>query len=196
MARIGVSYPVYAKYNYDGENGVTYSGGGSMGKATEIDLDLNDTNNNVLYADNAPAESVNTFTGGTIGVGTDDLYDKAAIDMLGLETKELTTPEKVTEILEGETQQAPYIGIGYIIKHMRSGTLAWTGVVLTKVQMSIPGEQIETQGETIDWQTPTIEGSILRDDTEKHYWRRRATFSTEANAKAYINGILNITSAA
>lgn len=191
MARVGLSYPRYAKYNYSDGN-VTYFGGGSLGKAISINVSIDGASDNTLYADNGPAESVNMFTGGTVTLGTDDLYDDAAVDILGLETNEITSPEAAKEILEGESQQAPYVGVGYIIKHIRAGKTAYTGVVLTKVQFSNPGDDIKTQGDEIEWQTPEIEGTILRDDSEKRLWRRRATWDEEENAKKYVDGILNI----
>ena len=49
-----------------------------------------------------------------------------------------------------------------------------------------------TQGEAIEWQTPKLEGSIMRDDSVKHAWKREATFDTEANAETYIKQVLHV----
>lgn len=191
MARVGVSYPRYAIYKNSGTV-VTYSDGGSLGKATSVNMEIDGSDSNTLYADNGPAESVNTFTGGTLTIGTDDLYDDAAVAVLGIVKREITAPVAAVELVEGESQVVPYVGVGFIIKHIRGGKTVYTGVVLTKTQFSTPGEDIDTQGEEIDWQTPELEASILRDDTEEKVWRRRATFDTEANAMAYVDGILMI----
>lgn len=189
MARVGLSYPRYAKYKNNGGT-VTYEDGGSLGKAISLDLSVDGADDNILYADNAPAESASTFAGGTVKIGTDDLYDDAAVDILGWEVKELTEPEKVKEIIRKARAVAPYMGVGGIVKHIRNGATAWTAIILTKTQFKDPGISVITQGETIDWQTPELEGNVMRDDSEDEVWCRQATFSTEAFAKAYIDGIL------
>lgn len=189
MARVGLSYPRYAKYNNNAGT-VTYTDGGSLGKAISLDLTVDGADDNILYADNAPAESASTFAGGNVKIGTDDLRDEAAIDIMGWEKRELTEPEKVTEIVRKAGAVAPNMGVGGIIKHIRNGVTVWTAMILAKVQFKDPGISATTQGETIDWQTPEIEGNVMRDDSEDEVWCRQATFSTEAFAKAYIDSIL------
>ena len=189
MARVGLSYPRYSMYkNTDGT--VSYENGGSLGKAISLNIALDGTDSNVLYADNGPAESASSFAGGTATVGTDDLYDEAAVDILGWVMKELTTPEKVKEIIRKADAAAPYVGIGGIVKHIRNNATVWTGVILTKTQFTDPGLDVKTQGETIEWQTPELSATILRDDSADAVWCRQATFTTEAFAKQYIDGIL------
>ncbi len=189
MARVGLSYPRYAKYNNNAGT-VTYTDGGSLGKAISLDLTVDGADDNILYADNAPAESASTFAGGSVKIGTDDLYDDAAVDILGWEVKELTEPEKVKEIIRKASAVAPYMGVGGIIKHIRNGVTVWTALILTKAQFKDPGFSVKTQGDKIEWQTPDIEGNVMRDDSEDEVWCRQATFSTEAFAMAYIDGIL------
>ena len=189
MARVGLSYPRYAKYNNNGGT-ITYTDGGSLGKAISLDLTVDGADDNILYADNAPAESASNFAGGSVKIGTDDLYDDAAVDILGWEVKELTEPEKVKEIIRKASAVAPYMGVGGIVTHIRNGVTVWTALILTKTQFMDPGISVTTQGETIDWQTPEIEGNVMRDDSEDEVWCRQATFTTEAFAKAYIDSIL------
>lgn len=189
MARVGLSYPRYARYNNN--NGtVTYTNGGSLGKAISLDLTVDGANDNILYADNAPAESASSFAGGSVKIGTDDLYDDAAVDILGWERNELTEPEGAVEIVRKAGAIAPYTGVGGIIKHIRGGATAWTALILTKTQFKDPGISVTTQGDTIEWQTSELEGNVMRDDSTDGVWCRHATFTTEAFAKAYIDGIL------
>ena len=55
MAKIGLSKPYFAKYSNTG--GVTtYSEGAVIGKAVELSMELEGQDDNVLYADNGPAE--------------------------------------------------------------------------------------------------------------------------------------------
>lgn len=183
MARVGVSYPRYAKYTYT-DGTVTYDGAKSMGKATTFNIQLDGGSDNILYADNAPAESANTFAGGTVGIGVDDLYDDAAVDMLGLTNDD-------GEIVSKADATTPYLGVGGVVKHIRSGVTAYTGIILTKTQFTDPGITVNTQGENIEWQTPELSGTIMKDDTEDGVWRRYKTFETEAAAKAYVDGFLS-----
>ena len=82
MATIGLSRPYIARYTNAGST-VSYAGGRLLGKATELSIELNDNNSNILYADNAPAESDNQFSGGTIQITTDDLRPQAMLAALG-----------------------------------------------------------------------------------------------------------------
>ena len=67
MAKIGLSKPYFAKYSNTGST-VTYAEGALMGKAVELSLELEEGDDNILYADNGPAESANTFSGGSLTV--------------------------------------------------------------------------------------------------------------------------------
>ena len=60
MATIGLSKPYYAIYSNDG-NAVTYSNGGLIGKGTQLTLELEEGDSNNFYADNAVAETDNSF---------------------------------------------------------------------------------------------------------------------------------------
>lgn len=197
MATIGLSKPYYAIYsNADGT--VTYSGGGLMGKAVEANIEIETSDDNNLYADNAIAETEKTFTGGTVTITTDDLAQEASKAILGIKEEAISsidgvTDESAMELIYDDDQATPYLGIGFIIKKMVAGVTKWRAVMLTKVMFSIPADAATTQGETIEWQTPELEATIMRDDSEKHTWKREATFTTEAQAEAYIKSKLSIT---
>ena len=57
----------------------------------------------------------------------------------------------------------------------------------------MPSDAATTQGESIEWQTAEISGTIMRDDSARHPGKKEATFTTEAQAEAYIKARLNIT---
>lgn len=191
MATVGLSKPYFALYTASGTT-VTYSDFGALGKAVELSVDLDDNNDNVLYADNAAAESVASFSGGTLTITTDDLLLPAASKVLGLTQNTLDTPSG-SEVVYKADSSAPYVGFGVIVKKIQSGTPAWMAVVFPKVQFSNPGVAATTQGETIDWQTPELTANIMRDDTADGVWQRWAQFSTEADAQTYVASILNPT---
>lgn len=182
MATVGLSKPYYAKYAASG-SAVTYTGFAALGKAVELSVDLDDNGSNVLYADNGAAESVTNFSGGTLTITTDDLLLAAAADILGLTTG---SGSSTNEVIFKADQVAPYVGFGVIVKKVQSGTVKWMAVLFPKVQFSNPGVEANTQGETIDWQTPELSATIMRDDTADGVWQRWAMFDTEADALTYI----------
>lgn len=200
MATIGISKPYYAVYSNTGTT-VSYVNGGVMGKATEANIEVETTEDNNLYADNAIAETDRSFAGGTLTLSTDDLSQEVSKAILGIKEEALTeitgvTDEDASELIYDDTQETPYLGAGFIIKKKVSGVYKWRAVVLTKVMFGVPSDAATTQGETIEWQVPELSATIMRDDSANHVWKREATFTTEAQAEAYIKARLNITSGA
>lgn len=197
MAKIGLSKPYYAIYNNTGNN-VTYTGGGLIGKATELNLELEGADANILYADNAAAESDNQFAGGTLTLSTDDLMPTPMLAILGLKQQPMDLDGASTAspqwLVYDDDQVIPYIGFGGIVKKQINNVTKWVAVVLTKVQFSNPGLDAVTQGETIEWQTTELTATVMRDDSAKHVWQMQSTpMDTEADAEAAIKKALNIT---
>lgn len=200
MAVIGLSKPYYGIYSATG-NAVSYANGAVMGKATEANIEIDTTEDNNLYADNAIAETDRSFAGGTLTLSTDDLSQEVTKAILGLTEGTITGIEGVTdtsvkELVYDDTQTTPYLGVGFIVKKKVGGAYKWRAVVLSKVMFSVPADAATTQGESIEWQVPELSATIMRDDSETHVWKREATFTTEAQAEAYIKARLNITEAA
>lgn len=197
MATIGLSKPYYAIYGASGST-VTYTNGAVMGKATEANIEIDTTEDNNLYGDNAIAEADRSFAGGTLTLSTTDLSQEVSKAILGLAEQAITGIEGVTdtsvkELLYDDQQVTPYLGVGFIIKKKVNGVYKWRGVVLTKVMFSAPADAATTQGESIEWQTPELSATIMRDDTSNHTWKREATFTSEVQAEAYIKARLGIT---
>lgn len=200
MAVIGLSKPYYGIYSVSGTT-VSYAEGSVMGKATEANIEIDTTEDNNLYADNAIAETDRSFAGGTLTLSTDDLSQEVTKAILGLTENTITGIEGVTdtsvkELVYDDTQTTPYLGVGFIVKKKVGGAYKWRAVVLSKVMFSVPADAATTQGESIEWQVPELSATIMRDDSATHMWKREATFTTEAQAEAYIKARLNITEAA
>ncbi len=197
MAKIGLSKPYYAKYTENNGN-VTYSGGAKIGKAIELNMSLEGQEENNLYADNAIAESANSFGGGTLTLTTDDLLPEPMIGILGVKETEITSEAVKTEgakwLVFDDAQDTPYVGFGGIIKAQQGNKTKWIAIVYPKIKFQNTGDAAVTQGESIEWQTPELTATLLRDDTVNHEWRRMSTpLDTEAEAEAVIKEFLNIT---
>ncbi|WP_312061349.1 major tail protein [Anaerotignum sp.] len=192
MAKMGLSFPYIGKYNATDDGVVSYTDGQVLAKAVEMSTSIEASADNNLYADNGVAESDSAFGGGELSVTTDDLTQDASALIMGIVAKTITVGSAtVKELVYDDDMNAPYLGLGVIIKK-KQGTLKWRAVVFTKIKFSIFDESATTQGETIEWQTSEISATIMRDDSAKHAWKREATFETEAEARAYIKSILSV----
>lgn len=197
MAMIGVSKPYVAVYSNTGST-VSYTGLTTLGKYTNLDLSLDDAGANDFYADNAIAESDNrAFAGGSVTITTSDLDPAALKTVLGLVEEAIAATMATTTpvpkwLVNGDGQQIPYVGIGGIVKMQINGEIKYQAIVLNKVLLRNPGLSIATQGETIEWQTPTIEGRVYRSDAADHRWRMVSTYlDSEADAIAAITAVLS-----
>jgi phi13 family phage major tail protein len=194
MATIGVSKPYYGVYaNNDGT--ITYTGGEVFAKAIEFSASIDSGEDNNLYADNGIVETDRSFGGGSISVTTDEISQAASAALLGVTSRTIAvgTNPSVTELVYDDDMTVPDLGFGIIIKKKVNGAYKYRAVFFHKIKFNIPEDAATTQGESIEWQTPTIEGTIMRDDSAKHGWKSEVTVDTEAEAEAYIKQKLGIT---
>ena len=169
MAKIGLKYPVYK----------TAAGvGGVIGKAIQGDVSI-ELNNVSLYADDALAEEDKSFKSGKITLGVDELTDSVQVAFLG------HTADVSGEMTANVADVLPYIGIGFYGKKMVSGVTKYRALWFPKVQFAEPADSNKTKGESTEFATPSIEGTIFKDDNGD--WKKEQTFTTEADAIAYLN---------
>lgn len=199
MAKIGLRHLVAAEIDTQ-EIGVapTYKTGFKIGKMLSAELSI-EVADNPLYADDGVAETDKSFTGGTITTGIDDFGDTPTE---GAEIQQKLIGQKIVEvgginvIRSSGQSEAPNVGIGYVMVKKLRGTLYYVATWLYKVQFGAPSESSTTKGESIEWQTPELEGNIMvvegfDDDT----YRDTATFNTLAEAIAWVDGMANMSSA-
>ena len=195
MAFIGMRHVVAATIATETPGAaLTYDAGMVVGKAIQGNLTW-DRNDNPLYADDAIAENDNGATGGSIELVTDDLLDVVRAYLLGDEAISVGTGTSATTEYESTDEPAPYVGFGYMRVRVKNGVTSYQAVWYHKAQFGETNENAQTKGQTIEWQTPTINGRIMAvriDETLKNMYRRRATFDTLAAAVAWVNGKANI----
>jgi len=195
MANIGLSKPYIGTYvNTSGT--ITYSARTVLGKYTNIDIALDSADDNVLYADNGPAETDSQFSGGTVTITTDDLRPEAFKVALGLVEEEIATTTATTSpkwMVFNDNQAAPYFALGGILKKKVDGAYKYQAFILEKIKFKNPDLSVATQGETIEWQTPEIEATILRSDAANHPWYRISTLlDSEEDAIAILEDYLKV----
>lgn len=200
MAIVGYSYPVLAKYT-NTEGTITYSEGRQIGHGVSFSTDITTTDDNNLWGDNHIVETApGTFQSGTLSMDTTELLPSVSAWLLGIEATEISftpagssTAVTVNEYHYNDDIKPENLGFGCIEKHIINGEVLWLPRILTKILSKIPASAATTQGETIDWQTKSIEFTIQRDDSSKHEYQVDTDFfDTEDEAKAYINYKLNI----
>lgn len=196
MAKIGLSKPYCALYSNSGAT-VTYTEGALIGKAVELSIELEDADDNILYADNGPAESANTFIGGSFTLTTDDLMPDVLMTILGLVEQSITNEGIKTATPKwyvwNDKQATPYMGFGAVVKVQKDNAVKWQAVILPKIKFSNPSDTFTTQGETIEWGTPEIGGTIQRSDAADSPWKLVSSpMDSEADAEAAIKQFLQI----
>lgn len=199
MAHIGMKYPVAAPWKEDG----TYEEGFVIGKAINFTGTPN-KNEVELYADDGVAETDKSLKDWGTSLGVDDTALKVQADLLGHtykaanETEGAATPE---EMEVGADDVAPYFGVGFYKRRRKNNVTTFTVIWLYKVQHSEPTENAETKGDTVNFQTATIEGKaypveVGEDGKKKMSIGKKLVFKTESEARAWLNKQANITEGA
>lgn len=177
MAKIGLNNLKFGVLTEAGE-AITYGAMQSLGKAVSANVSI--TNNTaVLYADDAIAESDNTFSSGTISLTVDDDGDTVFAPLLGHEIDSETGV-----MIRNKNDAAPYVGVGRIVNKMVGGVRKYKVEFLSKVKFAEPTQESNTHGETTEFGTQTIEGTIAT--LENGEWSKTKTFTTHSAAIAFL----------
>lgn len=187
MAQIGLKYLICSKLT-ETETDTTYAEGRIMAYAIKADMNI-EVNEGVLRGDDRIIENVKEFKSGKLTLNGDHLdYETRAL-ILGhtLTTIESGTNKKMTS--KGSDDGA-FVGVGFYATSIKNNIRGFRAIWLTKVKFGVPSESMETRGETINFQTPTIEGTILTNVLD--VWKEEATFPTEAEAKTWLNTMASI----
>ena len=192
MPKIGLSKPYIAFYSNNGTT-VTYSGVKTIGRFTELQINVDDSDND-FYSDNEISESDNQFTSGTAVVTTDDLSEDTMQDALGMDTEVITGVSGALWNINNDAQERPFLGFGGIVKKKVGGMIYYVAVVLDKIRFRDFSSAFTTQGKTIEWGTSSLTADIYRSDNARHSWRRYSSpFSTEEQAELVLKTFLGYT---
>ena len=169
MATIGLDKLFYAKITEDDEGNETYATPVQLAKAMTADLSV-ELAEATLYADDGAAEIVKEFKSGTLSLGVDDIGAAAATDLTGA-----TVDANGVIISTSEDGGAP-VAVGFRAKKSNGRYRCFW---LYRVKFGIPATALATKGDSITFNTPTIEGTIMRrnkvDSKGKHPWKAEVT---------------------
>ena len=173
MATIGLDKLYYSKITEAEDGTETYDTPILLAKAISAELSI-ELAEAVLYADDAAAEVFKEFKSGTLSLGIDDIGTIAAKDLTGA-----STDDNGVLISASENTGAP-VAVGFrALKPNGSYRYFW----LYKVKFGIPETNLQTKGDSITFQTPTIKGTVMRrnklDGLGKHPWKAEVTEDTQ-----------------
>lgn len=177
----GLSKPVIAKRNNDG----TYSDGFLCGKAINTTVSPA-YNEGSVYGDNALVINRKKFKNAAVTLGTTSLPAAAASTMFG-HTIDATGAE-----VRNIADEANEVGYGFVSEEVNESSLTvYIGCVLLRVLFAEAENSYKTEGDSIEFSTPNLNGTAMGDSSGN--WLKRKPFSTEAEAYDYIQGILGVT---
>lgn len=177
MARIGLKD---FRYGILDEEEDKYLGCLKLGKAIDCKVSL-DLNSAELYADDTLAESDYSVKKGTVTLTIDEDDDKVLSNLTGHEISE------AGEIIRKDTDTPPYVGLGRIITKLVDGNYKYKVEFLAKVKFkdALPDEK--TKGETIEFTSVSLEGSVLK--LKDGTWSKSNTFDTYDEAVSYLESL-------
>ena len=137
------------------EAGDSWEYGAPMIPGKAVSCSVSITNNSgSLYADDALAESDTSFQSGTVSLTLDNADLEIYATLLGHSTG------NNGEIVRNAMDVAPYVGMGRVVTLMVGGVYKYRVEFLRKVKFSEPSQDNNTKGETLEFGTPTLEGTV------------------------------------
>jgi phi13 family phage major tail protein len=165
MATIGLSDLFYATITEAANGDETYGTPQRLAKAIQADLSVTIAEA-ILYADDAAQEVVREFDSGTLSLNIDDLPPGVASDLTGAAVDDNGVLVSSTEDSGG------YVAVAFRARRSNGKYMYYW---LYRVKFSIPNTTLQTKADSITFQTPTIEGTILRrnrtDNQGSHPWK-------------------------
>lgn len=169
MSTIGLDKPYYATITEDSDGIETYGTPKVLAKAIQADLTVN-LAEAILYADDGGDVSVKEFQSGSLSLNVNDIGTAIAAELTG------ATVDSNGVLVSCSEDIPPAVAIGFRAKKPNG---KYRYFWLYRVQFGIPATNLQTKGESITFNTPTIEGTVLRRNKlnaqGKHPWKTEAT---------------------
>lgn len=181
-----------AKYNNN--NGtVTYTNGTKIGDAMRVEINLRFAEGR-LYAESRLAEYVRKCTGGTISIGEKYIPEDAQKLMFGAQEKSRTVGSENVKGLEYSSKDVmSNLGVAFMAPDMVDGSEKVTCVLIHRALFGPPSMSLQTQGENIQFATPTVSGEFMPEHSSGAKYMEIALLDDEAKAIVWIKQTLNIT---
>lgn len=182
MAKIGLTNFRYGVLTEAQDGTPSYDGAHTPAKAISCNVEISN-NEAVLYADDTVAESDTSFQSGTVTIGIDDEDQETMATLLGH-----TVDEQTGDMVRNANDTAPYVGFGRVITKMVGGAYKYKVEFLYKVKFAEPSQEDNTKGESLEFATSEMEGTVATLANGK--WSVTKTFNTKAEAITYLEGLM------
>jgi phi13 family phage major tail protein len=168
MATIGLDKLFYSTITeVDGIE--TYDPPKVLAKAIKADLSV-ELMEAILYANDGAADVVKEFKSGKLSLGVDDIGPTVAEALTGA-----VADDNGVLISDSEDIGAP-VAIGF---RAQKANGKYRYFWLYRVIFGLPATNLQTKGDSISFQTPTIEGTVMRrnklDASGRHPWKAEVT---------------------
>ena len=188
---VGMMYPVFAPLVSHTDGSMpTYGTGVVIHEARNATVTRN-YNDNPLYGDDRIVDDDNGLISLTLSFEPTGLSDSDRKLLFGEEDYG-TSGVSGQWVSDNET---PYGGFGYIRKMRLNGVKKFEAWITLKVKFQEESMATSTKEGTISWNTPTLNGraaSLYVDDSGKARFELHKTFNEMADAKSFINAMLNV----
>lgn len=182
MATIGLDMLYYSKITEAADGTETYAVPVQLAKAIKADLSI-ELAEAILYADDGASDVVKEFKSGKLALGIDDIGPTASGDLTGAQID-----DNGVLISTSEDGGSP-VAIGFRAKKANG---KYRYFWLYKVKFGIPATNLQTKGDSISFQTPTIEGTVMRrnklDGQGNHPWKAEVSEDETGVLPATITG--------
>ncbi len=175
---------VYAAKLDESGSTPSYSDGFQVGEGIAVSIVPQYAEGSV-YGDNRRVKYKKKFKSANVTLGTTRLPIAAESDMFGRE------PDDDGAVVSKGSDEANYVGFGCYATEEDESSIKYAAVWLYKVKFADPGDDFETEGENIVFKTPSVTGSAETLSTGE--WRKKQSFTTEAEAIAWIKEQAGIT---
>ena len=189
---VGMMYPVWAPLASHTDGSMpTYSAGTVIQEARNATVNR-EYANNPLYGDDRIVDDDNGLTGLTMSFESTGLSDADRKILLGEEDYG-TSGVSGQWVSDNET---PWGGFGYIRKMRLNGVKSFEAWWTLKIKFQEESQATNTKEGSISWGTPTLNGraaGLYVDSSDKCRFQLHKTFTTIADAKAWLNALAGIT---
>ena len=185
----GFSKPYVALYSASGTT-LTYTSGQKLARGVDVSIEPESSDDNKFYADNIEAETEGgKFTGGTLNLTVDGLFQAAESLIMGL-----PAADSAGWVHYGDSQEIPFVAVGYIARYMSDGVESYVPTVIPKCIFNQISDSAATSEGSINFQTQSLTAKIKRSENANRDWRIRGDEEeTEAAAEAAIKTMFSIT---
>ena len=181
MAKIGLNNFRYGFLTEAQDGTPSYSGALTPGAAISCNVSVSN-NDAKLYANDTVQESDTSFSGGTVTMGVDRADYQTQANLLG------HTYSEENGLVRSANDTAPYVGLGRVVTLMTDNVTSYRVEFIYKVKFAEPSQEDNTKGESVEFSTVEMEGSIAA--LKNGNWSISQEFDDKADAISYLEELL------